>query len=218
MDPTWALLATVGIWAGSSLPVYMYFNPFWSHAHSAFIVALFLWYWDHTRSGPELGTVVLLGADFRPAGGCLLCEWRILADSRCVESVELRERRSSEGCCRGSAPIRREPAYFARFCCDLRRLSSRAKLFLAGCSIRSVYGICRGTGISVWRSILFSSDHGMLSWTPLLIRLLRALFSVRARPGGSGVTRLAAVAFYYFIASYPYWDGWPLTVIAFLFP
>ena len=38
----WAFLATVGIWFGSSLPVYMYFNPSWSHVHSAFLAALFL--------------------------------------------------------------------------------------------------------------------------------------------------------------------------------
>ena len=27
-----------------------YFNPSWSHAHSAFAVALFLWYWMRTRN------------------------------------------------------------------------------------------------------------------------------------------------------------------------
>src|SRR6266481_3128563 len=45
----WALLATIAIWWASSLPVYMYFNPSWSHAHSAFTVALFFWYWLRTR-------------------------------------------------------------------------------------------------------------------------------------------------------------------------
>src|SRR6266478_4721871 len=45
----WAFLATLAIWWASSLPVYMYFNPSWSHAHSAFVVALFLWYWHQTR-------------------------------------------------------------------------------------------------------------------------------------------------------------------------
>ena len=45
----WAFLAALGIWFASSLPVYMYFNPSWSHAHSAFTVALFLYYWDCTR-------------------------------------------------------------------------------------------------------------------------------------------------------------------------
>lgn len=35
---------------GQSLPVYMYFNPSWSHAHSAFAVAPFVWYWHETRA------------------------------------------------------------------------------------------------------------------------------------------------------------------------
>src|SRR5580700_7930848 len=58
----WAFLAALGIWFASSLPVYMYFNPSWAHAHSAFAVALFLWYWDRTgaeRSGIQW---LILGA------------------------------------------------------------------------------------------------------------------------------------------------------------
>ena len=42
--PLWSFVATIAIWWASSLPVYMYFNPSWSHALSAFVVALFLWY------------------------------------------------------------------------------------------------------------------------------------------------------------------------------
>lgn len=45
----WAFLAALGIWFGSPLPVYMYFNPSWSHAQAAFVVALFIWYWIRTR-------------------------------------------------------------------------------------------------------------------------------------------------------------------------
>src|ERR1017187_2560923 len=45
----WAFLAPIGLWLASSLPVYMYFNPSWSHALSAFAVALFVWYWDRTQ-------------------------------------------------------------------------------------------------------------------------------------------------------------------------
>src|SRR6266446_6326214 len=45
----WAFLATLAIWWASSLPVYMYFNPSWSHAHSAFAVSLFVFYWHETR-------------------------------------------------------------------------------------------------------------------------------------------------------------------------
>ena len=57
----WVFLAVLGIWGGSSLPVYMYFNPSWSHAHSAFVVALFLYYWDSTRESRTLRQWLLLG-------------------------------------------------------------------------------------------------------------------------------------------------------------
>src|SRR5260370_8233171 len=55
-----AFIATLSIWWASSLPVYMYFNPSWSHAHSAFAVALFLWYWHETRSSRSLPQWLIL--------------------------------------------------------------------------------------------------------------------------------------------------------------
>src|SRR6267154_6541592 len=60
VEERWALLATLSIWWASSLPVYMYFNPSWSHAHSAFVVALFLWYWHQTRSSRSLAQWLIL--------------------------------------------------------------------------------------------------------------------------------------------------------------
>src|ERR1700730_13277770 len=56
----WAFLATVAIWWASSLPVYMYFNPAWSHAHSAFAVSLFVYYWHQTREQRTLRQWCLL--------------------------------------------------------------------------------------------------------------------------------------------------------------
>jgi hypothetical protein len=61
-DERWAFLAALGIWFGSSLAVYMYFNPSWSHAPSAFIVALFVWYWLRTRESRSLREWLILGA------------------------------------------------------------------------------------------------------------------------------------------------------------
>ena len=57
----WAFLAVLGIWLASSLPVYMYFNPSWSHAQSAFGVALFLWYWHRTRQSRSPRQWLILG-------------------------------------------------------------------------------------------------------------------------------------------------------------
>src|SRR5882762_8401151 len=61
VEERWALLATLSMWWASSLPVYMYFNPSRSHAHSSFVVSLFLWYWHRTRGERTLGQWMLLG-------------------------------------------------------------------------------------------------------------------------------------------------------------
>ena len=74
----WAFLATLGIWSGSALPVYMYFNPSWSHAQSGFMVALFVWYWAITRRARTwtqwaiLGAIVGLMVDVYYLSGVLL--------------------------------------------------------------------------------------------------------------------------------------------------
>ena len=59
----WAFWETLGIWFASSLPVYMYLNPSYSHAHSVFAVALFIWYWHRSQEMGErkYGQWCLLG-------------------------------------------------------------------------------------------------------------------------------------------------------------
>jgi hypothetical protein len=56
-----AFLATLAVWGGSSLAVYMYFNPSWSHAHSAFAAALFFWYWERTRENRTVQQWLIFG-------------------------------------------------------------------------------------------------------------------------------------------------------------
>ena len=59
-----------------------------------------------------------------------------------------------------------------------------------------------------WRSVLFSSDHGMWSWTPLLAFAILGLFL--PFPGTKRIKlylALATVTFFYVISSYPFWDG-----------
>jgi hypothetical protein len=65
----------------------------------------------------------------------------------------------------------------------------------------------------LWRSpvliaVLFSSNHGLLSWTPILILSLigLALFW-RRNPAVGGPFAAAVLAFYLFIACYPDWAG-----------
>ena len=56
--------------------------------------------------------------------------------------------------------------------------------------------------------LLFSSDHGALTWTPILVLALIGLFT---SPRNARIIALylgvGAAAFYYVIACYPFWDG-----------
>jgi hypothetical protein len=56
--------------------------------------------------------------------------------------------------------------------------------------------------------VLFSSEHGLLSWTPILALALLGLFlPPRAARSLTLYLAVAAAAFYYVISSYPYWHG-----------
>jgi hypothetical protein len=83
---------------------------------------------------------------------------------------------------------------------------------------RIVYGSMLETGyvpISQWLwrspylfSVLFSANHGLLSWTPLLLFALIGLVAFwRSVPRVGAAFLGATLAFYYFIASYPDWAG-----------
>src|ERR1700688_501621 len=53
-------------------------------------------------------------------------------------------------------------------------------------------------------SVLFSANHGLLSWTPLLLFALIGLVAFwRSVPRVGAAFLGATLAFYYFIASYP---------------
>jgi hypothetical protein len=209
LDPSWALLATLGIWAGSSLPAYMYFNPFWAHAHSAFVVALFLWYWDHTRPNRTLGQWLLLGlisgllVDVYFVNGVFLL-------IPLVESIQnyIKDLRSKEG-----AVVLRQ------FSANLIFLAAFGIMILPTLITREIIfgGMLRFGAYTVlpwnwhapyWFSVLFSSEHGMLTWTPLLGFALLGLFLPSAEGKRiQAYLALAALAFFYVISSYPYWHG-----------
>ena len=211
VGPKSSFIATIAIWWASSLPVYMYFNPSWSHAHSAFIVALFLWYWDATREHRSLTQWLLLGVIV----GLMLDVYYanlMLVSVVAVEAVgEYAQILGSSGSS--------SPSYL--------QLLTRHLLFgLVVCVVMIptfvsrtvVYGGPFETGyLSIrdflWRSpvflgVLFSSDHGLLSWTPLLgVAILGLLFFAFCLPKVGIPFFSALVAFYLFISFYPDWAG-----------
>jgi hypothetical protein len=207
----WAWLATLAVWWATSLPVYMYFNPSWSHAHSAFAAALFLWYWHETReqrTGPQwcvLAAIAALMLNVYYANAMLLTV--LLLEGIRQYSSALRDRSQN------SAPVSRLVTYHCAF------LAILAICLLPTFVTRYIiYGNPFATGyISIgewsWRSpvflaVLFSSQHGLFSWTPVLLLAFAGLVWFRWREPRAGTPLLAAaVAFYLFIACYPDWAG-----------
>lgn len=210
-DDRWSFFATVAIWLASSLPVYMYFNPSWSHALSAFTVALFLWYWDRTRSRRTavqwaiLGlTAGLMGNVYYPNAILLIfpaLEVLVLSRTKHGDSVpsNVPNQKLALGCAVFAAAL---------FVSLLPTFITR----------QIIYGNPFETGypaISGWNwtspvlvKVLFSADHGMFMWTPVLVLAAAGLPLLIKRDAllGAGAL-LTFLAYYYFIASYPDWDG-----------
>lgn len=211
VGPTWSFVATLAVWWASSLPVYMYFNPSWSHALSAFVCALFLWYWDATREHRSLVQWLLLGLIV----GLML---DVYYPNLMIVGVLVFEALD-------------QYTYIFRlgrpFSPSLPQLIGRHLLFgVVACVVMIptfvtraiVYGGPFETGYvsirdflwgsPVFFSVLFSSNHGLLSWTPLLGFAILGLFFFAFRLPKVGVPFITAlVAFYLFISIYPDWAG-----------
>jgi hypothetical protein len=206
----WALLATIAIWWGSSLPVYMYFNPSWSHAHSAFVVALFFWYWLCTRDSRTTAQWIILAVI---AGLALNVYYpNVLALAVLVP----------EALAGYSAALKKSPSTST-----LAQLLTRHCLFWVVTLLvllptlltkYVLYGGLLETGyipISQWNwgspwflALLGSANHGLFSWTPILFFATMGLFLFARKFPSVGFSALCVLlGFYYFMAAYPDWPG-----------
>lgn len=207
----WAFLATLGIWLATSLHVYMYIEPAWSHAQSAFAVALFLWYWDRTRDSRTYANWAALAV----FAGLMIDVYWMNSVFLLVPALEFVSVSWSVGL---SSPPGRNL---------IGLLLARIVFFLAIVALfvlptflvkQILYGSAFHSGylaLSKWDwtsphflAVLFSATHGLLSWTPILIPALIGLALLGKRAAGLGKLLLACFAvFYYVIAAYPLWSG-----------
>jgi len=202
-EAPWPLLGTLGVWFGTSLPVYMYFNPFWSHALSVFVVAFFLWYWLKTREGRTVGQWALLGL----LGGLMVDVYYLnavlllLPIGECI-LLGLRANGGKFGrlLLGGVVPV------CAGIAALLPTFITRAIIYGSpldpGYSERWFWG-----APALWK-VLFSADHGLFVWTPVVALGVAGLF-LFLREDGTVARYLLAVflVFYYVVASYQDWDG-----------
>jgi len=209
VEGCWAFLATVGIWGASSLPVYMYFNPSWSHAHSVFAVALFLWYWERTRGSRTFVQWILLGLisglmlDVYFANGVFLVLPLIESLVEYGDSLKKEEFREAAA------------LFAANFCflltvilCFLPTLSTRYIIFGGFFRFGSYQHAAWNWTAPYWHSILFSTEHGLVTWTPILgLAILGLVFVPRRAKVLTSYLSAGAAAFFYLISCYPDWAG-----------
>ncbi len=215
VEERWALLATISIWWASSLPVYMYFNPSWSHGHSAFTVALFIWYWHRTRCSRSLAQWILLAAitglmlNVYYANALLLAVLVVEAVPQYLSAFRSATPPGSSAIPRASTLLL-DHLLFAVvvLLCLLPIFITRYIIY--GNAFESGYIPLRDW---LWRSpvlfsVLFSSNHGLIAWTPILLLSIIGLFLFwRREPRVGGPLLAAFLAFYLFIAFYPDWAG-----------
>ncbi len=203
----WAFFATLGIWFGSALPVYMYFNPSWSHAHSAFTVALFVWYWTITRPTRTWSQWAILGA----IGGLMLDVYYV---SGVLLLLPLLESLGDYWNERKAAGIKQVRDLFignilfglGLFVAFLPSLI--AKKIIYGAYLKSGYEHLWNWNSPALLKVALSADHGLFSWHPILIAAAVGLFCLGRYDKTLSLYSIGVfAALLYVIGCYADWDG-----------
>jgi hypothetical protein len=203
----WAFLATVGIWGASSLPVYMYFNPSWSHAHSAFTVALFFWYWDRTRPERTWAQWLVLGA----ISGLMLNVYYVSGVLLIVPLIEsgmaywygIRTRQTHRVVRFFLGDLFFAAMVFVTFLPTLIE-----KKIIYGSYLNFGYGERWFLNSPAILKVAFSSEHGLFSWTPVALLALIGLVILERRDRILSLCAVSAFALYlYAIGCYENWAG-----------
>ena len=200
-----ATAATLGIWFASSLPVYMYFLPFMSHAHSVFAVALFLWYWIRTRTHRTSWRWFTLGA----MAGLMVETYYLNAVLLFVpasESLDLYRKSVHERSSWG--PIFQGYVLFGLGALIALLPHFIIKQILHGSPWKTGYGArWNWTSPQIFQ-VFFSSEHGLVSWTPLVGLAVVGLFLLlrKDRQLAAGLL-LSFAALLYVVGSWVTWHG-----------
>ena len=202
----WALLATIAIWWASSLPVYMYFNPAWSHALSAFAVSFFAWFWDRTRNARTTSQWIALGL----IAGMMMDIYfpnSIFLLLPLSESL-LKYFNKSQHAAAKILFAQNLLFTVTTVIAFLPTILTRRIIFGGYFRFGAYSHISWDWTAPHWRVVLFSSDHGLFSWTPILaVALIGIFFIPHAFRILAIYFALVVIAFYYLISSYPFWDG-----------
>jgi hypothetical protein len=189
----------------------MYFDPAYSHAHSAFAVALFLYYWHRTRAQRLVAQWAVLGL----LSGLMLDIYYLNIAVLVIPLLE-----SLRGYGQGWRTPRHDwESLRGLFLANVVYSVATLVAFLPTLITRRIiyghflefgyaeFGQPQWTHPALWQPLL-SSNHGLLTWTPIIIPAMLGLVLLRRYDRELAVYALAAVAaFYYLVACHPDWHG-----------
>lgn len=194
-----ALLAVVAIWLGTHALYYSLISPAYSHAASIFAVSLFCCRWLSTRGAPSIRHAAEWGG---LAGLCALMRWQD-AVLIAIPAIELAT---------WTVPWSRR----------LLAVGTAALGWLVAFSPQMVvwtvlygqpFALPQGPGFMQWTSphpvaVLFSDNHGLLTWAPLLILSFAGLWRlVRRAPELRYALFVILVTSWYINAAVADWWG-----------
>lgn len=201
--PTAALFATIAVWLASSLPVYLYFLPFHAHALAMFSVAWFLWRWFRLRDGADSRASWFI---WGMSGGIAVATYYLNGIVLLVALLEWVIRAV------------RPRQFVSTFLGGLFFALGAALVVAPGLAIKGLLdGSLLATGyqgtIFFWRdprlmAVAFSAEHGLFSWTPLLLlAAVGLLVAVRRAPLPGSFILVTSLVFFYAAAAYRGWHG-----------
>lgn len=162
------LLSIVLIWFASSLPVYMYLLPFYAHANALFSISLFIFVWVKTRGEKSKIKWFILGI----TGGLMVMVRYESVVFLLIPLLEILSRIRMSG----RKLIYLELFGLGFFCIGL--LAALTPNFIIK---KILYDSFLETGYRQFQfplhwllsfkifSVLFSSKHGIFTWTPILL-------------------------------------------------
>jgi len=209
VDERWAFLATVAMWLASSLPAYIYVDPAWSHAHSVFAVALFLWYWDRTRGHRTSAEWFVLGL----ISGLMAEVYfpnAVIAVVIAVEQASVWLGKTREDRKRGATPGNYALYWLAVLIAFSPTFAIRT-ILLGGPLSTGAYGerAWHWTSPALLQTLL-SPSQGVLTTTPIAIAAIVGMFLLLRRDTILARGLIAAfLAFWFLLSSYPLWNKGP---------
>jgi hypothetical protein len=197
-----AVWATLVVWLASSAVYYSVISPTYSHAASMFAVSLFCFVWIRTRDNTSVGRYALLGA---LAGLAALMRWQdaVLMAVVGIELIADARRVGWQGLIvRGAAAVAGAALAFSPQMFVWQRLYGHPLT------------IPQGAGFMQWTrpalgAVLFSDNHGLFSWTPIVAVAVAGLVPLARRfpVVGAGAIAFVIISWYVNAAAADWWAG-----------